>query len=61
MSKYVIFKENGVYKMTDIENYRARIRNANSIIICADCQSFEDAVSCFASYSNIEFIDATGD
>ena len=59
--RYVIFKENGKYKMTSEDNYKARIRNANQVITCNDCNSFEEAVSCFPNYQYIEYVDMTGD
>ena len=57
----VIFKENGMYKMTSLENYESRIRNANQVGSFRDCNSFEDCVACLPKSAHITYIDKTGE
>jgi hypothetical protein len=40
--KTVIYKENGIYKTTNEENYKARIQNARQIQTMNDFESAEE-------------------
>lgn len=59
--KFVIFKENGKFKMTREDNYNARIRNANIVTVFSNCNSFEECLSCLPKSETLIYIDKTGD
>lgn len=63
--KNVIYKENGVYKITTEENYRRVIRNAREIFIMKDFGSAEEIISYFVEnfgnrYNRDSFIVVNG-
>lgn len=63
--KNVIYKENGVYKITTEENYRRAIQNAREIFVLKDFGSAEEIISYFTAnfgnrYSRDSFIVVNG-
>lgn len=61
MLEMVIFKELGRYKMTNLENYERRIRNANEVTTFHGCSSFGQCVQSLGHVENVIFYDRTGD
>ena len=61
MLEMVIFKELGRYKMTNLENYERRIRNANEVTTFYGCNSFEQCIQSLGRVENVMFYDRTGD
>ena len=61
MLDYVIFKENGCYKITSKTNYERRIRNGREVTVVYGARSFEDAVDSMPKHPTINYIDRTGD
>lgn len=58
---YVIFKELGKYKMTNEDNYNARIRDANKVVTFVGANSFADCIASLPRYYGANYIDKTGD
>lgn len=50
--KYVIYKENGVYKTTTEENYNRRIQNAREISVWNDFESAQEIIDYVVKYYN---------
>ena len=61
MLQMVIFKELGKYKMTNLENYERRIRNANEVTTFDHCNSFFECVNALGPVNDVMFYDRTGD
>lgn len=61
MMQMVIFKELGKYKMTTLENYEAKIRNASLVTTFDGCNSFMQCISCLPNADGVMFYDRTGD
>ena len=55
----VIYKDLAGYKVTDLDNYNARIMDANKVTDCSDFETPEQIIDYFCKYfgkSNAEFI-----
>ena len=50
--KTVIYKENGVYKTTNEENYNRTIQNAREIHIMQDFESAEEIIEYYIKWFN---------
>lgn len=48
--KTVIYKENGIYKTTNEENYNRQIRNAKEIHTMDDFDSAEEIISYYVNW-----------
>jgi hypothetical protein len=48
--KQVIYKENGIYKVTNEENYNRRIQNAREIKIMNDFENAEEIIDYFVMW-----------
>jgi len=48
--KAIIYKENGIYKITTEENYNNQIKNAKQINILKDFESAEEIINYFIKY-----------
>lgn len=51
--KQVIYKENGVYKLTNEENYKRRIRNAKEICSLTFFNNAEDIINYLVQYGKV--------
>lgn len=57
--KCVIYKENGVYKVTNEENYNRSIQNAREISVMENFESAEEVIEYFVKwcrYNKEDFI-----
>jgi hypothetical protein len=61
MEQMVIFKELGKYKMTTLENYEAKIRDAHKVTTFNDCYSFMQCIMALGNIDGVMFYDRTGD
>lgn len=50
--KTVIYKENGVYKTTNEENYNNRIQNARRIQVMNDFENAEEIIEYYIKWFN---------
>ena len=48
--KTVIYKENGIYKTTNEENYNRRIQNARQIHVMKDFESAEEIIEYYVKW-----------
>lgn len=48
--KQVIYKENGLYKITNEENYNRTIQNAREIKVMEDFESAEEIINYFINW-----------
>lgn len=56
MSKqFIIFKENGIYKGTPLENYNAQIRDANQVLSFPDFNSPEECKEYLLTYATSDY------
>lgn len=51
--KQVIYKENGVYKLTNEENYNRNIRNAREICALTFFNNAEDIIDYLVQYGKV--------
>lgn len=58
-TKMIIYKENGVFKATTEENYKAPIRNAFRIQLLNDFNSAQEIIEYYCKYSNAKPEDFT--
>ena len=52
--KFVVFKENGKFKGTNYENFKANVRNANEVIDLSAFNNMEQVVEYLLKYTNIK-------